>query len=357
MKLEVARTLSLETGVLAMAGVTDGSRLYAACVDGRVYEVSPESQEIQPFEGGHTSYASGCVLTPDGKVLITGGYDGHLCWHDVATKKEMRRIKAHDFWSWDLALAPDGRFVATVTGQFLVGSEKYEPLPSALPTVKVFDVHSGELVHGWELLPPVLSVTFSPDGRHLAAATMMGEVRVWDLATGKPAGSFKTPDFSSWGIIKSPHYLGGIYGLTFAPDGASVLGCGMGPMVDPMAGNGKMTWQRWSWNEPSPRLLTQVKDSERGSGLMETIGFAPDKKTFVMAGRQAQGTWNAALFNESDGGLLASLDTKGRITGHHFTGDGRLLYLGAAAGQGERKDGKWPAWGKIHQVKILDTPA
>ena len=78
----------------------------------------------------------------------------------------------------------------------------------------------------------------------------MGEVRVWDLRAkpgGPPAAQWTSPDFTSWGSVKSHHYCGGIYSLAFAPDGQSLLGCGMGPTTDPMAGNGKMTWQRWDW--------------------------------------------------------------------------------------------------------------
>jgi hypothetical protein len=123
-------------------------------------------------------------------------------------------------------------------------------------------------------------------------------------------------------------------------------------MTDPMAGNGKMTWQRWTWRESSPKKLSQILENEQGSGLMETIGFAPDNKSFLMAGRQAQGTWNVALFAEADGKLLASLDTKSRVTRHHFTSDGTRLFLASAAGQPARKDGKWPDYGQIHLVTV-----
>src|SRR3954470_3368973 len=307
MKLEKSTTISLKTGVLGLAGKADGSLLYAACMDGRIFEINVESKAACPFETAHTSFASGCVLLSERDTLISGGYDGCLLWHEVSTKRLIRRVPAHDFWSWQIALSADQKRVASVTGQFLVGSEKYEPAPATTPTVKVFDAISGEFVQSFEHRPPVLSVAFSPNGNYLAAANMMGEVRVWELATGKLAGEFKTPDFTSWGIIKSPHYLGGIYGLTFSPDGASLLCCGMGPMTDPMAGNGKMTWQRWAWNESPPKMHSQILDGERGTGLMETIGFAQDGKSFVMAGRQAQGNWNVALFSESDGKLLASI--------------------------------------------------
>lgn len=353
MKLEKTRDITLPAGVLGLAAVPDGSRLFAACMDGQVFSVDTASGNASAFPGRHTSFASGCKLLPDARTLISGGYDGCLIWHDVESRGEARRVLAHDFWSWQLALSPGGEHIASVTGQYLAGGEKYEPAPAAGPTVKIFDARSGELLHAWDHLPPVLSAAFSPDGKHLAAANMMGEVRVRDVTSGQIASQFTAPDFTSWGIIKSPHYCGGIYSMAFAPDGASLLCCGMGPMTDPMAGNGKMTWQRWAWRDSPPKMLEKIHDGEHGAGLMETLAHLPDGSAFVMAGRQAQGTWNAAVFSAADGKLLASLDTKSRVTRSVFSADGKTLFLAAAIGQPKRdNDGKWPDYGRIHVVAV-----
>ncbi|HEX4591091.1 MAG TPA: PQQ-binding-like beta-propeller repeat protein [Gemmataceae bacterium] len=348
MKLAKVKDLKLPTAVLGLA-LGDG-RLYAACMDGLMYAIDPAKDGAVPFAEKHDSFASGCVLLPDGKTLVSAGYDGQLLWHDTATKQCLRRVKAHSFWSWQLALSPDGRRVATVTGQYLAGGEKYEPAPWPEPTVKVLDAESGELVRSFAHGPPVQSVAFAPDNRHVAAANMMGEIGVWDVDSGQRTALITTPDFTSWGIIKSPHYCGGTYGLAFAPDGNSILACGMGPMTDPMAGNGKMTWQRWDWRSNPAKKLGQNADG--GTGLMETLCFVPDGKCFIMAGRQAQGTWTTALFAD-DGKLLASLDTKSRVTRAVFAPDGKTLYLAAAVGQPQRRDGKWSDFGRVHVVNVV----
>lgn len=354
MKLSILRTWNLPTGVLGLAATPDGRRAFAACVDGGVHAVDVATGAVQRFAGVHEGYASGCVLTPDGRTLVSGGYDGRLLWHDVATRRLVRTAEAHDFWSWQLALSPDGTRVASVSGQYQVGGERYEPAPSAEPTVKVFDVATGELLQAMHHGPPVQSVAFSPSGEHVAAGNLMGEVGVWEARTGRRVAAFRTPEFTCWGVIKSPHYVGGIFGMAFTPDGDGLLLCGMGPMVDPMAGNGKMTWQRWAWREAPAALRGQVQDGERGTGLMEAIATSPDGRAFVMAGRQAQGTWNAALFDLPEGRLQASLDTKSRVTRGCFAGDGRTLLLGAAVGQA-RKDGKWPDWGRLHVVGLQES--
>jgi WD40 repeat protein len=351
MKLTLAHDHALPTGVLGLAVAPDGARAFAACADGLLYSVDTASGKAEAFDGKHQSFASGCVLLPDGRTVISGGYDGTLIWHDVETRRSWRRVQAHQFWSWQLALSPDGTRLATVTGQYLPGGWKYEPAAELEPSVKVFDTLTGDLVAAFSHTPPVLSCAFAPDGRHVAAANMMGEVRIWDLqAEAGPAAHWTSPDFTSWGTTKTHHYCGGIYGLAFSPNGESLLGCGMGPMIDPMAGNGKMTWQRWDWRKAE--RLAQIKDGQHGSGLMETIAWHPDGIHFVMAGRQAQGTWNAALFSASDNTLVHSVDTKKRITQARFTADGKSLLISGAQGQPQRKNGAWPAWGKLQIYRV-----
>jgi WD40 repeat protein len=351
MKLSLGYDHKLAAGILGLATEAKADRVFAACADGAIHEVDVASGRSQEFETKHESYASGCVLLPDGKTLISGGYDGNLIWHDVGTRKCIRRVKAHDFWSWQLALSPDGSRVASVTGQYLAGGWKYEPAEAAEACIKVFDTRSGELVSAQKHLPPVLSCAFSPDGKQIAAGNMMGEVRVFEAGGGsEPVSKWTSPSFTSWGSIKTHHYCGGIYALAFSPDGNALLGCGMGPMTDPMAGNGKMTWQRWDWRKSEK--IDEIKEGQHGSGLMESLVWHPDGKHFVMAGKQAQGTWNLAIFAAADGNLVHSVDTKKRITQTRFTADGEWLIVAGANGQPERKNNEWRPWGRLQVYRV-----
>ena len=353
MKLIRSQNHPLPTGVLGLAPRANGNHAFVSCIDGSVHEVNLTTGKTEPFAGKHTSFASSCVLLPGERTLISAGYDGQLLWHDTATRQCWRRVQAHSFWSWQTALSPDGRHLATVSGQYLPGGWKYEPAAAGEPTVKVFDTLTGDLIAAFIHGPPVLSCAFSPDGQHLAAANMMGDLKVWHLPTGHdsaPFTSWNTPDFTSWGTTKTHHYCGGIYDLAFSPDGTTLLGCGMGPMGDPMAGNGKMTWQRWDWKKGE--RLDQIKDGQHGTGLMEALAWHPDGSHFLMAGRQAQGTWNAALFSATDGNLLHSLDVKHRITQARYTADGQSVILGLTMGQPSPKTPAQNPWGRLQLYKV-----
>jgi WD40 repeat protein len=347
-KLTKLKDFKLPAAVLALEAAADGRTLFVACLDGAVFKLDSESGERTEL-GRHESYASGVALVAGGTTLVSGGYDGALLWHDLASGKVMRRIKAHDFWSWDLAASPDGTLVASVTGQYLAGGYKYEPAPEREPSVRVFDAATGELRHSFPHVPPVQAVAFSPDRRHVAAGNLMGEIRVWELATGKQVSQWKTDDLTSWGIIKSHHYLGGVFALEFSPAGDALYACGMGPMRDPMAGNGVQRWQRFDWR--TGNKLDQTHEGESGQGLMEALAFHPAGKLFLMAGRLFQGTWNLALFDAASGKNVFSTDAKHRITDARFSPDGGRLFL-AKARQQELKDGKWAEFGlvEVHSV-------
>jgi WD40 repeat protein len=201
------KEILLPTGVLALDISADARNAFAACIDAGVYAIDLESGEKHNLNA-HDSYASGAALVPNSSLLVSAGYDGVLQWHDTQARKGVRQIPAHKFWSWQMAASRDGKFVASVTGQYICGGYKYEPMPEREPSVRVFDAATSEAVHSFSHVPPVQSVAFSRDGKFLAAGNLMGEVRVWELAIGKQIASFTTPSFTGWGIIKGHYYTG-----------------------------------------------------------------------------------------------------------------------------------------------------
>ncbi len=346
------RRHSLPTGVLDIALDADGEHAYAACLDG-VYRLHRESGEARRLFQ-HDSYASGVVCDPARPVVISAGYDGQLIWYDVRRDTVFRRVQAHHFWSWDFAMSPDGRCVASGSGQYLAGSEKYDPAAEREPSVKVFDVTTGDLLHAFSHLPPVQAVAISPDSRYVAAGNLMGEIRVWDLDSGEQLAKWTTDAFTSWGIIKSHCYIGGIYAVQFSADGEHLFAAGMGPMRDPMAGNGRQLWQQFEWRASPVQQVDETHAGESGEGLMEALAFHPREPLFLMGGRLRGGEWNAAIFSATQGSRLQHLNTGYRLTSAQFDPTGRQLCLGGTDKQQPPKEGSYPDFGivEIHDLVV-----
>jgi hypothetical protein len=352
-KAERAKTHTLPSTVLGLDVSVDRQHLYAACMDGGIYVVDAKTGASDVLIR-HESFASGVCRVPGTSLLITSGYDGQLHWYDLEAKAALQQVAAHSFWSWQSAVSPDGRLFASATGQYLAGSIKYDPASETEPSVKVFEAQTGKIAHEFSHVPPVQAVVFSPDSQYLAAGNLVGEIRVWELSSGKQLAKWSSPGFTSWGIIKSHCFQGGIYSLAFSPDCESVIACGMGPMRDPMSGNGKQTWQRFAWRRDGAPKIAEIHDGDFGGGHPESLAYHPSKNYFVMAGRLAQGKWNVGFFDEKTGALMQSLDTKCRLTKAVFSPEGESLFLAGGIGQPNKfaKDGQYASFGRIFTYDI-----
>jgi len=335
-------------GALGVALHSDAKRAFAGCMDG-VYMLDIVSGESQLLYS-HGSYVSNIVHLPDTELIISAGYDGALRWFDLASKKVVRVLQAHSFWSWDLARSAEANVLATSSGQYLAGDYEYRPLASPDPCVRVFDADTGDVLSDYEFGPPVQAVALSRDGKRVAAANLMGDVGVWEVG-GEQLASWNTPDFTAFGIIKSHCQIGGIYAITFAPNENEVIVAGMGPMRDPMAGNGKQRWQRFDWTKETPEKVAQSDDDQVGEGLMETLAIHPSEKYFVMGGRLRGGTWSTALFDLASGDLIHSLKTDTRVTKAVFSADGAQLFL---AGARKQKEDALKSFGVLDVFSVIE---
>jgi WD40 repeat protein len=80
-----------------------------------------------------------------------------------------------------LSFSPDGRFVASSGSADTTTIEVWETQPGAISGATLLKGHSRE----------VLAVAFSEDGKMLASSGADGNLKLWDLQTGKELASFK----------------------------------------------------------------------------------------------------------------------------------------------------------------------
>jgi WD40 repeat protein len=110
------------------------------------------------------------ALSPDGKIVATGGMDRTIRFWDVATAKEVRQLHEDDS-ILGLDFSPDGKTLATMGRR-----------------TSLWDVAKGETIKQFHVAAQAL--VFSPDGKLLATSTQFGKVQIWDVVTTKELQSW-----------------------------------------------------------------------------------------------------------------------------------------------------------------------
>lgn len=175
------------------------------------------------------------ALSPDGKTLATGSWDGTIKLHDVekgierhqlqaGVGPEMAQVSAQIWWP-KLLFSPDGKTLAShranegihlwdvaqgrkkttlpshadylsfsPTSNFLAVAENYHGDPW-VAKLTIWEVATGKKVASFtEKGQEILSVTFSPQGKSVALALNGREgnfVKLRDIASGKETASIK----------------------------------------------------------------------------------------------------------------------------------------------------------------------
>lgn len=161
----------------------------------RLYETS-SGKEIQDLTG-HKKWVLSSRFSPDGKKLVSCGYDGRMIVWDVGTGKELTRMeRANGRTDGVFTFSPDGKTLASTSSDH---------------TIHVWDLATGK-----ERFAPVghqggvEQVAYSPDGTYLATGSMDDRTaQIWDARTGKRLHVLTHPDY--------------LRSLAFLPDGHTIV--------------------------------------------------------------------------------------------------------------------------------------
>lgn len=128
---------------------------------------------------GHTNLVTATVFTPNGKRLVSGGWDAAIKVWNVAQAAEEMTLLGHSISVWSLATTGDGLTLASGSGDFTV---KLWSL-SSLTELRTFEGHT----------EGVYSVGLSADGTVLASASSDRTVRLWDPSSGREIAKLDHP--------------------------------------------------------------------------------------------------------------------------------------------------------------------
>jgi RNA polymerase sigma factor (sigma-70 family) len=361
-----------------MAFAPDGKTLVAGSADLRLINVAT-GNELRRLETQTGVWYVGVVFSPDGMAVAaneSGGQPPALVIWDVASGKEIRRIKRDREFTGSPAFSPDGKSLASATDDNAVrifdvatGKEnrKLEGHTKEVHSVCFLDggktLASADeaVVRFWNVQTrnvfreikagtgPFLTAVFSPDEKLLASGEKGGTIRIWETATGKELRRWKANAVMARSIAFAPDgrtlassgtfdgslrlwdahtgteirpgtaHTGMVMPLMFGQDGKTLFSCAQDRKV--------LLWEPTTGRE-SRVLFAGPTDASEAEWSLTRFDLSPNGKVLARAGRKYRGEKPdeaIRLWDTVTGKEINTLNSHGEVDNLVFSPDGNML--------------------------------
>lgn len=316
--------------VTSLAFALDGQWLATGSSDSTIKLWDPASGRLLRTLRGHSSKINATVLTPDGRNIVSVSEDNTIKVWEPKTGKLVRTIAGvidtnNDAVREGLAVSSDGRSVYSVSinairrfdltsgslqqqfskpgqlafwqaftlsadGQLIAAAHDINACGGA--QVKLLNAANGRVVRILATNPvekcssekKITAISFSPDGRLIAAGGYEGAIRVWDVSSGRLLYVLAHSDTQDSKFVNQ---------VRFSPDSRIIASVG-GP-------DGAKFW-----DASTGRIIRTM--GSKGYQWSQSIGYSPDGRSFVagsgtsriILSDAASGTPSPVSFGQND---------------------------------------------------------